>query len=181
MPFGPMRRLWYVLFCLVILSACTSGQGRVDFRRKDLPEYGVGLFVPASWNLRRGDFFQVNALGPAPNGLTASMDYRGVEKVKKDQASRVLYAAGWYEAVSRNYPGWKYDSRSVSPTDPETFEFEGTFREGAVIYRKIGRLRFRGNMVHTFYYTAPDQDFDEVRKFFEEMDALHRYYPVREP
>ncbi|MBI3394315.1 MAG: hypothetical protein HY042_00615 [Spirochaetia bacterium] len=152
----------------------------MQFRRKDLPDYGVALFVPAEWSLRRGDFFHATASGKIPNGQNGTMDYRGIEKVKKDFQSRALYATGWYEAVSRNYPGWKFETRSTSPQDPEgTFEFEGTYRQGAVIYRKIGRLRFRGDRVHAFYYTAPDDDFESSRKFFEDMDGRHRYFQPR--
>jgi len=105
------------------------------------------------------------------------MDYRGLSHSLHDDESKNRYAVGWYGAMSKNYPNWKYEYQRRNPEDPEgTFEFEGTYREGATIFRKIGRLRFRGKRLHAIYYTAPDEDFDIVRNLFERMDSMHRYF-----
>ncbi len=174
-----MRRFFLIIpVCLLVLE-CTGGTTVKDisYRRKNLPEFGVIIFFPSDWETKQGNFFHFTAKGPAPNHLTGQVEYRGLKKAIPDDAGKQRYATGWYEINFRNYPGWKFDRREQDTSDSEgTFRFEGTYREGATIYRKIGILRFRGVRLHAIYYTAPDQDFELARTMFQTMDQMHRYY-----
>lgn len=189
--------LFFSLWILILFSAsCGGGSVRVEdlkIRNVDLPEYGIKLAVPNEWEQVTDKHFHYIASGKGPNNLVATVEYRGLETEHTDATGKALYAQGWYEAIARNYDqkdeeavfkDWKYIRRGKVASDPEgLFEFEGTYRRGAIVFRKIGKLRFRGNRVHAIYYTAPDQDFRPVRRLFETIDAGHEYYPPvpREP
>jgi hypothetical protein len=176
------------LWCL--FPFCGGGTVRLEdlkLRSVDLPDHGVKLAIPGNWSDTPGVHFHYIATGQGPNNLPATIEYRGLETEHTDATGKALYAQGWYEAIARNYDqkeddaryrDWKYNSRGKIETDPEgAFEFEGTYRAGAIVYRKIGKLRFRGNRVHAIYYTAPDQDFRPTRRLFETIDQLHEFFP----
>ena len=179
-----------LLFLGLLLVTCGSGTVRVDnikYRTVDLPEYGIKLVIPDFWEKTPGSHFQFIASGNGPNKLPATIEYRGQQSGMKDDTGKALYAVGWYGAIQRNYDqktddakfrDWKYKyKRKVSGDAEGQFEFEGTYRAGAIVYRKIGKLRFRGDRAHAIYYTAPDQDFRPVRRLFETIDAMHEFYP----
>lgn len=182
------KRSALALAVCLLLPFCGGGQVKLEnvkFRGVDLPEHGIKLYVPDFWERSPGTHFHYIATGNGPNNLPATLEYRGLETEATDATGKALYAQGWYEAIARNYDqkeegarykDWKYKTRRKITDDPEgAFEFEGTYRAGAIVYRKIGKLRFRGDRVHAIYYTAPDQDFRPVRRLFETIDEMHEY------
>lgn len=197
MNHSPARKRHFplVVACLsgLLIFACSGGAVRLEdlkYRTVDLSEHGVKLSIPDVWEEGVSTHFHFVATGKGPNDLPASIEYRGLETEHTDNTGKALYAQGWYEAIARNYDqkdpdarfsDWKYKYKRKVNEDPEgLFEFEGTYRSGAIVYRKIGKLRFRGDRVHALYYTAPDQDFRPIRRLFETIDALHEYYEPAE-
>lgn len=172
-----------VVLCLALVGACFQTRfDHLPLTRKDLPNYGVSLSFPAEWSVKRGDFFHLESRSVRPPELRALFEYRGLEKIKKDRASKRQYAAGWYRAIALSYEGWRYELQETDGSDPEgTFRFEGTYVDeqngnGSIQLRKIGILRFRGTRLHALYYTAPESEFDRLRPLFEKMDRQHRYF-----
>lgn len=162
----------------IIISACSSASlvESTTLARKDLPEYSVVLYYPRDWSVSRGDFFHFTAETNLDDDQKVVFHYRGLEKVKKDRDSKRQYARGWYAAIQLSYRNWTYISQTSDDDDSEgTFRFEGTYLKEGVLLRKLGVLRFRGNHVHAFYYTAPDQEFEAYRPLFEKLDSMHRY------
>ena len=165
------------LFVLALQAGCSSPRTRAEtarYKEHTIAELGARLFIPDFWEVTANQNFQLVARGPGPSGLLTSIEYRGLEKSLKDTADKALYATGWYDAIAANHRDWNFISRKRSNQDPEgRFELEGTYREGAIIFRKIGILRFRNQRIHAIYYTAPDQNIEPVRELFMEIDRRH--------
>ena len=138
----------------------------------DLPEMGARIFYPEKWTLLKDEFFQVKAVGLAPNGLPATVEYRGLIKGKEQDQNPDLYAEGWYEAIRSSYPEWKYIHRTKESTDDFLiYLFEGTYRVASDTYRKTGRLIFYKNRIHTLYYTTLDIHFDQAASMFDYLNS----------
>jgi hypothetical protein len=168
--------------CIALLAVlnieCSSKKTRLEnisYKEVELAEYGARLFLPGKWIREDSQNFHLVVKGFGPTGLEARIEYKGLEKSKeKDATDRALYANAWYDVIAQNYRDWNYVSKQKSSLDPEgRFDLEGTYRDGATIYRKLGILRFRKNRIHAIYYTAPDQNFDPVRALFAEIDRHH--------
>lgn len=185
LPVYYIKRFGFLLFIIIffLLPGCSTPPEKQEiiYSKQDLPKYGAKLVIPGNWSIRRGDNFQFTATGSTENNRSVSMQYRGLQRIKKDEKSQAQYADGWYLAVQRNYQGWKFISKHKITTEiPGSFAFEGTYQEGGVTYRVIGKLRFRGNRLHSLFYTAPDEDFELIRPLINALDVQHGYYPVKE-
>ncbi|MBE7439338.1 MAG: hypothetical protein HS115_12840 [Spirochaetales bacterium] len=177
---NPQKTHWLCCLSLVVLTlqgGCSSSRTRVEtarYKEYPLAELGVRLSIPDFWEVSANQNFQLVARGPGPSGLLTTIEYRGLEKSPKDATDKALYATGWYDAIAANYRDWSFISRKRSSLDPEgRFELEGTYREGAIVFRKLGILRFRNHRIHAIYYTAPDQNIEPVRQLFLEIDRRH--------
>ncbi len=141
-----------------------------------LEESAIDLYYPEEWNVVNDSYFQFKAVGFAPNQFPASIEYRGLTNEIKDDKGRDLYAEGWYEAIEKNFPEWKWIGRKkIGIGDGAVYELEGTYRVGSDTYRKIGRLRFHAQRIHAIYYTGIDIDFQKVMDFFNMIDSYHQY------
>ncbi len=138
---------------------------------------GVRLQVPDDWKIHSGKFFQIIAVGLAANDYPAWIEYRGLETTPlPDQNSKDLYAQGWFEAITKNYPEWKSDAPVKIQVGEETvYEILGTYRVAGDTYRKLGRLRIHSSRIHAIYYTTYDIGSDPVITAFREMDAEHNF------
>jgi len=165
---------------LPLVTGCMSStmKGyRLPLTKETLDDYGITFHIPGGWFLTQDTYFHLKAFGFAPNNLPASLEYRGLDNKRvMDAHNKEQYANGWYQAISSNYPDWKFDFKRKIVGDPEgSFEFEGTYRVATDVYRRIGKLRFRGRRVHAIYYTGLDQNFEKARDFFEKMDKSIEY------
>ncbi|MBL8022082.1 MAG: hypothetical protein JNM27_20575 [Leptospirales bacterium] len=163
---------------LLLATSCASGQERQhpNFTSAELREFGIAVFFPALWDLNFDSRRKLHLIirGTTPDGLRASMEYRGIAQTQEDVD---LYAQGWQKAMPANFDGFEIvDKQKLSSESGDVYHFEATFREGETLKRVIGRLRFREGRVHAMYYIAADKDFASFRPVVEEMDQLHRYF-----
>ncbi len=177
-----LRTLFLPLLLLLSLAGtgCSGGSPRLSrsFVSERLEAHGIVLYYPSSWFVSQDDYFNFKATGFAPNRLPAFLEYRGLQHEIKDEENRDLYARGWYEAIQKNYPDWKYDLKEkVTDEGGPAYTFEGTYRVATDTFRKIGKLRFRANRIHAIYYTGSDVEFPEVRQLFQRMDEKLRFFP----
>ena len=177
--FNLLKQTGFIFIIFLISSIqcrSLSNAEKIKMHRQPFIENNIAFFIPGNWNETKDHYFHFKAVGFAPNGLPASLEYRGLDFKTLDDKGKDLYATGWYEAISKNYPEWKYDSRNKIENDPEgSYEFEGTYKVATDTYRRIGKLRFRGKHIHAIYYMALDQDFDSARQLFNKMDSKIQY------
>ena len=179
------RRGFCILLALLAFlqfPACNSFDNNDNIKdttkQVELPEFEISLFVPREWDISfsNGRFYPLIASGFGPNGLPATIEYRGLPTNPLDQASKALFAAGWYQAPPSNYTTWKYIRKGKIKGDTEgAYDFEGTFVRRETVYHRFGILRFRGKRVHGIFYTTVNTDVNAMRKFFQNIDALHTY------
>ncbi|MCE9596883.1 MAG: hypothetical protein K8S54_02855 [Spirochaetia bacterium] len=167
-----------ILLTVFFALGCSSSQERQhpNFTSAELKEFGIAVFFPTLWDLNFDSRRRLHLIirGATPEGLRASMEYRGIAQTQEDVD---LYAQGWHKAMPANFDGFAIvDRQKLSSDSGDVYHFEATFREGETLKRVIGRLRFREGRVHTMYYIASDKDFPSFRPMVEEMDQLHRYF-----
>ncbi|MDH5654912.1 MAG: hypothetical protein OEZ34_03320 [Spirochaetia bacterium] len=168
-----------IISLIVFASGCRNNQitqKNPKLLKYPVPENNIIFYAPVNWQESKDHYFHFKIVGFAPNGLPASIEYRGLDFKTLDESGKNLYATGWYEAIAKNYPEWKYEYKKKSEDDPEgTYEFEGTYTVATDTYRRIGKLRFRKKQIHAIYYTAIDREFDPVRIFFNNIDERILY------
>lgn len=141
-----------------------------------LEEMQATVAYPEKWKLLNDEYFQVKAVGLAPNGNPSFLEYRGLHRDQSTEPNPDLYAEGWYEAIKSSYPEWKYISKGrIQGTNYPVFHFEGTFRVAADTFRKMGKLYILKNRIHAIYYTSLDNEFEEARSMFLNLDELQEF------
>jgi hypothetical protein len=175
-------RAFALILLALTLTNCRTGQLTdhlySNFQTEKLDTFGISLAYPDGWYVTQDRYFHFKAYGFTPNNLPASIEYRGLDDQKPmDALQKEQYATGWYEAIAKSYPEWKYDLKRKLVDDPEGgFEFEGSYKVATDVHRKIGKLRFRGGKVHAIYYTTHDLEFEKARPLFMNMDARIEYF-----
>lgn len=171
-----------LLIILTLSFSCSSTQGRVDVDLTSvvLEKHGITIYYPDDWYSFDDKYFHFKAIGIAPNHLPAFIEYKST--LAKGVENMDLYAAAWYLAQQENYPEWQYTSQDKKVDEGEIlYMFEGTYRVGPDVFRKIGKLRFIKGRIHAIYYTGLDIEFLHVRDLFDEMDSRLEYHdPVEE-
>lgn len=166
---------------LIFYSAtfCSSSFEREipEFQIIELGTYGIILELPDGWSLKfdQNQFFQFQAITSYEGAPIAFIEYRGLITDPKGIEDRDLYAVGWYKAAERNFPDWQYSSKEKLAEDGTLYSFEGTFKDGEITYRKIGKLSFSGKRIHAIYYTTREDLFDEFESEFETIDESIRF------
>ena len=168
--------VFLIFFITSIQCRSVSNSEKIKLHKQPFLENNIVFFIPGNWKETKDHYFHFKAVGFAPNGLPASIKYRGLDFKTLDEKGKDLYATGWYEAIAKNYPEWQYESRKKIENDSEgSYEFEGTYKVATDTYRRIGKLRFRGKHIHAIYYMALDQDFESARSLFKTMDSKIQY------
>lgn len=143
----------------------------------DLPDHQIAFILPLGWSVQLSEkkYYQLSARADAA-AYSASIEYRGLTTDLTDKGLKDQYARGWYNAMSKNYPNWKYTHRHEAVIDGiATYTFEGTFNEGDLVLKKVGTLRFVDRKIHAIYFTAALGEFKKYTPLFEAVDRQIRY------
>lgn len=175
--------LKYHRILLLALLAGFSGCQTADLKSGDsgthieLLDHKIAFVLPAGWKVQLSEkrYFQLTASsgrGPYAPGI----EYRGLNTDLTDRALMDQYARGWYNAMERNFPNFKYaDRREMIENGVTVYYFEGTFSDGNLALKKIGYLRFVNRKIHAIYYTAPLNEFDSHLPLFKAIEREIRY------
>jgi hypothetical protein len=178
--FMKIIKITYIIFLISLMVnflSCSSGTTSVKIKPPAESVTGVKLRIPSDWKQHKSDYFQLIAIGFASNDYPAWIEYRGLETAAMpDENSKDLYATGWYEAITKNYPEWKSQPpQKISVNGQTVYEINGTYRVAGNIFHKIGRLRIGEKHVHAIYYTAYDIGFDSIQTYFNDLDKKHNF------
>ena len=174
------RVLYSVLFLLAISAvSCQSTDLTVKQNTTEvqLIDHKISLVLPAGWSLQFSEkrYFQLTA-NSGKGSYSPSIEYRGLSTDLKDRSLMDQYASGWYNAMGRNFPNFQYSIRQERiENQVTTYYFEGTFKDGNMLLKKIGSLRFKNKKIHAIYYTAPANEFDDYQDLFDALNKQIRY------
>lgn len=168
-----------VLASVLIFAQCRSPDLKPGLTGTsvELPDHQIAFILPLGWAVQLSEkkYFQLSAQADTA-AYSASIEYRGLTTDLTDKALKDQYARGWYNAMSKNYPNWKYSERHEAIHDGiATYTFEGTFNEGDLVLKKVGSLRFVDRKIHAIYFTAPQAEFKKYTSLFEAVDRQIRY------
>lgn len=176
-----IRSFMFVVLCGLAVSLIGCQSTDLKTRRNtteiQLLDHKIGFMLPVGWSLQFSEkrYFQLTANSDSGT-YSPSIEYRGLSTDLKDRSLMDQYASGWYNAMGRNFPNFEYTIRQERVENQVvTYYFEGTFKDGNMLLKKIGSLRFINKKIHAIYYTAPANEFDDYKDLFNSINKQIRY------
>ncbi len=174
-----MKKIYLFFLMFFFYFHCISQTviyDKSDYQTIYLTDHKILFKIPSKWFIYFSSlkYFHLFARD-SENVFGPRIEYRGLRNTTNNLAEREQYAKGWYQAIQISYPKWQYTRKKSYETKYRnqplfTFEFEGTFQDGELIYKKIGFLRFFDDRIHAIYYTAQEKKFDKYLNTFQIID-----------